>query len=140
MNDIIEESDEGRLQENSPWYRNRMGHLYIGTTSFKLPDPHFVSGLIKIQNNDTASMTFAEKGACEKLQNTDVIVQDNTPQQITTLADRMKARSRKHKIGEIEEIASVCLFLASKSASFITGESITVDGGIMAMGGWSGAA
>ena len=44
------------------------------------------------------------------------------------------------RIGEIEEIASVCLFLASKSASFITGESITVDGGIMAMGGWSGAA
>ena len=122
LNDIIEESDEGRLQENSPWYRNRMGHLYIGTTSFKLPDPHFVSGLIKIQNNDTASMTFAEKGACEKLQNTDVIVQDNTPQQITTLADRMKARSKKRKAGEIEDKAS-----SYKNADFICGSAAEVE-------------
>ena len=44
------------------------------------------------------------------------------------------------RIGEISEIASVCLFLASEQASFVTGESITVDGGIMAKGGWCDAA
>ena len=43
--------------------------------------------------------------------------------------------------GEIEEIAKACLFLADPTkASFITGTHLTVDGGIMAKGGWSGAA
>jgi NAD(P)-dependent dehydrogenase (short-subunit alcohol dehydrogenase family) len=33
-----------------------------------------------------------------------------------------------------------CLWLSSDRAGFITGESLTIDGGIMAMGGWAGAA
>ena len=44
------------------------------------------------------------------------------------------------RIGEIHEVARTALFLASDEASFITGESVTVDGGIMSMGGWAGAA
>ena len=88
----------------------------------QLPDPYFVSGLIKIQNNDTVSITFAEKGACEKLRNTDVIDQDNTTQQITTLAHRMKARSRKRKAGEIEDKAS-----SYKNADFICGSAAEVE-------------
>eukprot|EP00667_Euglena_gracilis_P016220 EG_transcript_16945 len=40
------------------------------------------------------------------------------------------------RIGRPEEIAEVCLFLASERASFMTGESVVVDGGIMAKGGW----
>ena len=44
------------------------------------------------------------------------------------------------RIGEIEEIAETAVFLAGGGASFITGESVTVDGGIMAMGGWAGTA
>ena len=122
LNDIIEESDEGRLQENTPWYRNRLCDLYTGRTSFKLLDPHFVSGLIKIQNNDTASMTIAEKGACDKLRKMDVIVQDNTLQQKTTLTDRMKARSKKRKAGEIEDKAS-----SYKNTDFICGSATEVE-------------
>jgi len=33
------------------------------------------------------------------------------------------------RIGEAQEIASVALFLASKAATFVTGQTLIVDGG-----------
>ncbi len=46
---------------------------------------------------------------------------------------------KKHPLGRIgtpEDVASVVLFLASDKASFMTGEWVCVDGGLMAKGSW----
>ena len=39
--------------------------------------------------------------------------------------------------GQPEEIARVVMFLASDQASFMTGETVCVDGGLMAKGAWA---
>ena len=44
------------------------------------------------------------------------------------------------RIGQPEEIAQAIAFLASKEANFITGENLTVDGGVMAIGNWANVA
>lgn len=41
------------------------------------------------------------------------------------------------RIGQPAEVANVVLFLASDRASFMTGEDVTVDGGMMAKGAWA---
>ncbi len=58
-------------------------------------------------------------------------------------ADAVKDYGKDHPLGRIgdpDEIAEVVLFLASDRASFMTGESVTVDGGMMAKGAWAGGA
>lgn len=48
----------------------------------------------------------------------------------------MAAMHPMNRIGHPREVARVVLFLASEDASFMTGESVCVDGGIMARGSW----
>ena len=49
----------------------------------------------------------------------------------------MGARHPLGRVGQPRDIANAVLFLASDRASFITGEYLNVDGGLMALGAWA---
>ena len=53
---------------------------------------------------------------------------NSMPQKII---DGMKAKTPLGRMGEPRDIANAYLFLASDEASFITGEALRVDGGIV---------
>ena len=52
---------------------------------------------------------------------------DDTP----GLAERLAARTPLRRLGYPEDVAGVVVFLASDAARYITGETITVDGGLV---------
>jgi len=59
---------------------------------------------------------------------TDMTVEGN-PERFRRWVREIAPRTALRRIGEPEEIASVILFLASERSSFITGQTIMVDGG-----------
>lgn len=57
-----------------------------------------------------------------------------------TMEDARENGAETHPIGRIGqpgEVAEVVLFLSSQRASFMTGEFVNVDGGVMAKGAWA---
>ncbi|PRC44189.1 oxidoreductase, partial [Mycobacterium sp. ITM-2017-0098] len=52
------------------------------------------------------------------------------------LADDVGAGIPMRRAGHVDEMASAAVFLASDMASYITGQTIHVDGGTEAAGGW----
>ncbi len=55
----------------------------------------------------------------------------------TEIRTDMASRHALNRLGSPEDIANAVLFLASSRASFITGEYVNVDGGLMARGTWA---
>jgi NAD(P)-dependent dehydrogenase (short-subunit alcohol dehydrogenase family) len=54
---------------------------------------------------------------------------DGTPR-----GDEFLLRTPMHRFGKLEELVGAAVFLASESASFVTGHLLAVDGGFLASG------
>ena len=66
---LLSEVGQGHSNAESNWYGHKLPGNYISRDSSKLPDPHFVSGIIKIQTNQLLQLTEEEKVACARVVN-----------------------------------------------------------------------
>ena len=87
-----------------------------------------------------AAMVIATKKLARELGSTGIRVNAVAPgltqtKMLDVLEEEAEAQIKKglglHRFGTPEEIAEVCLFLASDKSSYVTGETIKVDGGGM---------
>ena len=69
LDELLTECREGHTNTNSNWHGRKLPGTYINPDSDKLPNPHFVSGVIKIQLNQLLQLTPEEKPACIRLIN-----------------------------------------------------------------------
>ena len=85
-----------------------------------------------------AAMVIATKKLARELGSAGIRVNAVAPgltqtKMLDVLEDEAEAQIKKglglHRFGTPEEIAEVCLFLASDKSSYVTGETIKVDGG-----------
>lgn len=62
---------------------------------------------------------------------TDMVMEGKTSEEIQVALDQVTAKSMLGRAGQPQDIASVISFLASQEAGFMTGQTVTVDGGRM---------
>ena len=55
---------------------------------------------------------------------------------IQAALDELRSTHPIGHVGKPEEIANIVVFLASDKASFMTGENVAIDGGLLAKGSW----
>ena len=102
LDELLTECSEGHTNQDSNWYQRKLPGTYILRNSAKLPDPHFVSGIIKIQNNQLLHLTPEEKTACERVRNQGHEEEEGDNTDIESLARRLKIRMKKRKAGVLE--------------------------------------
>ena len=106
------------------------GHLGFSGASIYVASKHAVEGLTK-----TAALEFAKQGIRVNAVAPAAIETAMVDRFVGAEGDQRAGLASMHPIGRMgraEEIAGAVLFLASDAASFITGESLKVDGGFAA--------
>lgn len=103
------------------------GHVGMAGASIYIAAKHAIEGLTK-----TAALEVARQGIRVNAVAPAAIETAMIDRFVGTEADPRNAIAAAHPIGRMgrsQEIADVVLFLSSDAASFITGESVKVDGG-----------
>jgi 3-oxoacyl-[acyl-carrier protein] reductase/7-alpha-hydroxysteroid dehydrogenase len=85
-----------------------------------------VNGLTKSLARELAKDNIRVNGVAPGVTRTDMVAA--LPKE---MVDRISATIPLGRVGEPEEVAAACLFLASDLASYVTGTTVKVDGATM---------
>lgn len=103
---------------------------FSGANPAYIASKHAVVGLTKSAALDYATQGIRVNAVCPGIIKTAII--DNLAAANPEVIEQLTFATPMARLGRPEEIAETVVFLASDSASFITGQAITVDGGWVA--------
>ncbi len=108
-----------------------LGKVGFAGASAYVSSKHGLIGLTKTAALEYATLGIRVNAVCPAFIETPMIEQGGiTPG--TPIYDMLKNAHPVHRLGRPEEVANVVIWLCSTDASFLTGESILVDGGYVA--------
>lgn len=100
VDELITCVSELKEDESSKFFGCKLGENYIGSNSHLVPDPHFESGVFKLQQGLSNNLTENEREACKKLEIQSRSQSKKPSTERTTMSERIAARKRKRENGE----------------------------------------
>ena len=107
-----------------------LGLVAVANQSAYVAAKHGVMGLTKAAALENATLGVRVNAVCPGIINTPMA--DRGIAGNPAVAEALATTQPIGRLGEPEEVAAAALFLLSDAASFITGESLAVDGGYLA--------
>lgn len=114
--------------------------INIGSGSNKVPFPRLVDystskGRIEMLTK-VAALELGPHGITVNCVAPGAIETDRTRAEAASFADTWAAVTPMGRVGQPSDVANAVVFLASEQAAFITGQTITVDGGVFTRPNW----
>jgi NAD(P)-dependent dehydrogenase (short-subunit alcohol dehydrogenase family) len=103
------------------------GIVGFGRTAAYVASKHAVVGLTKNVALDYAKQNIRVNAVCPGIIHTPMV--DRFTGQDPKVLEQLVATNPMDRVGQPEEIADTVVFLCSQAASFITGQTIAIDGG-----------
>ena len=103
------------------------GIVGFGGTAAYVASKHAVVGLTKNVALDYAKQNIRVNAVCPGIIHTPMV--DRFTGQDPKVLEQLVATNPMDRVGQPEEIADTVVFLCSQAASFITGQTIAIDGG-----------
>ena len=147
---VLKVSDEKKKEgkhNNNKRKRNIYSIINISSPYRSIPKPEadeytfsmsgvdpFTSSRVGVKSlTKTVALQLAEKGIRVNAIAPGLIATDIVNKELLENEEKRREKEKEipfHRIGEVEEIAKIALFLASDDASYITGSMIYADGGL----------
>ena len=109
----------------------QLGNPILRQKSLAVSDPSTpeIAALIQDLKGSGVRINILSPGAVDTPSLRRALGKATGPEGVDRIVQSMAQRSPLGRIGEAEEVAEVILFLASDRSSYITGQTLQVDGG-----------